>query len=83
MRALKDGLIEVFVEAGGIVEFPSCGPCMGGSFGLIAAGEVSVSTSNRNFVGRQGSPEGKIYLVNPAVAAATAIYGVLTDPREI
>lgn len=83
MRALKDGLIEIFVEAGAIVEFPSCGPCMGGSFGLIASGEVSVSTSNRNFVGRQGSPEGKIYLVNPAVAAATAIYGVLTDPREI
>ncbi|MDK2796040.1 MAG: 3-isopropylmalate/(R)-2-methylmalate dehydratase large subunit [Archaeoglobaceae archaeon] len=83
LRALKDGLIEVLVEAGAIVEFPSCGPCMGGSFGLIASGEVSVSTSNRNFVGRQGSPEGKIYLVNPAVAAATAIYGVLTDPREI
>jgi len=83
MKALKEGLIEVFVEAGAIVEFPSCGPCMGGSFGLIAGGEVSVSTSNRNFIGRQGSPEGKIYLVNPAVAAASAIYGVLTDPREI
>ncbi|MEM0214480.1 MAG: 3-isopropylmalate dehydratase large subunit [Archaeoglobaceae archaeon] len=82
-RALKDGLIEIFVDAGAIVEFPSCGPCMGGSFGLIASGEVSVSTSNRNFIGRQGSPEGKIYLVNPAVAAASAIYGVLTDPREI
>ncbi|MDI9642310.1 MAG: 3-isopropylmalate dehydratase large subunit [Archaeoglobaceae archaeon] len=83
MRALKDGLIDVFLDAGAIVEFPSCGPCMGGSFGLIAGGEVSVSTSNRNFIGRQGSPEGKIYLVNPAVAAASAIYGVLTDPREI
>ncbi|WP_456469070.1 3-isopropylmalate dehydratase large subunit [Archaeoglobus sp.] len=82
-RALKDGLIEVFVEAGGLVEAPCCGPCMGGSFGLIASGEVSVSTSNRNFIGRQGSPEGKIYLVNPAVAAATAIYGEITDPRKI
>lgn len=83
MRALKDGLIDIFVEAGGLVEAPCCGPCMGGSFGLIAGGEVSVSTSNRNFVGRQGSPEGKIYLVNPAVAAATAIYGEITDPRKI
>ncbi len=69
-RALKDGLIEIFVDAGALVEAPCCGPCMGGSFGLIASGEVSVSTSNRNFIGRQGSPEGKIYLVNPAVAAA-------------
>ncbi len=82
-RALKDGLIDVFVEAGALVEAPCCGPCMGGSFGLIASGEVSVSTSNRNFVGRQGSPEGKIYLTNPAVAAATAIYGEITDPRKI
>lgn len=83
LKALKDGLIEKLVEAGAIVEFPSCGPCMGGSFGLIASNEVSVSTSNRNFVGRQGSAEGKIYLVNPAVAAATAIYGELTDPRKL
>ncbi|WP_456329329.1 3-isopropylmalate dehydratase large subunit [Archaeoglobus sp.] len=82
-RALKDGLIEIFVDAGALVEAPCCGPCMGGSFGLIASGEVSVSTSNRNFIGRQGSPEGKIYLVNPAVAAATAIYGEITDPRKI
>lgn len=83
LRALKGGLIETLVEAGAIVEFPSCGPCMGGSFGLIASKEVSVSTSNRNFVGRQGSPEGKIYLVNPAVAAVSAIYGEITDPREV
>jgi 3-isopropylmalate/(R)-2-methylmalate dehydratase large subunit len=81
-RALKEGLIEIFVDSGAIVEFPSCGPCMGGSFGLIGADEVSVSTSNRNFVGRQGSPEGKIYLVSPATAAATAIYGEITDPRK-
>ncbi len=82
-RALRDGIIDVFVEAGAIVEFPCCGPCMGGSFGLIASNEVSVSTSNRNFVGRQGSPEGKIYLVSPATAAATAIYGEITDPRKV
>ncbi|WP_457591068.1 3-isopropylmalate dehydratase large subunit [Geoglobus sp.] len=83
MKALEDGLIDVFVEAGAIVEFPSCGPCMGGSFGLIASGEVSVSTSNRNFIGRQGSPEGRVYLVSPATAAATAIYGEITDPRKV
>lgn len=83
LKALKDGLIEIFLEAGAIVEHPCCGPCMGASFGLIASGEVSVSTSNRNFVGRQGSPKGMIYLVNPAVAAATALYGEITDPRKI
>ena len=82
-RALKEGLIDIFVEAGAIVEFPSCGPCMGGSFGLIASGEVSLSTSNRNFIGRQGSPEGKIYLCSPATAAASAIYGKITDPRKV
>lgn len=82
-KALKEGLIEILVDAGAIVEFPSCGPCMGGSFGLIASNEVSVSTSNRNFVGRQGSPEGMIYLVSPATAAATAIYGEIRDPRKI
>ncbi|MDW7989548.1 MAG: 3-isopropylmalate dehydratase large subunit [Archaeoglobaceae archaeon] len=83
LRALKDGILDIFVEAGAIVEFPSCGPCMGGSFGLIASDEVSVSTSNRNFIGRQGSPEGKIYLSNPAVAAVAAIYGEITDPKDI
>lgn len=82
-EALKTGLIEIFVEAGALVEFPSCGPCMGGSFGLIASGETSVSTSNRNFIGRQGSAEGRIYLVSPATAAATAIYGEITDPRKL
>lgn len=82
-KILNEGLIDALVDAGAIVEFPSCGPCMGGSFGLIAANEISVSTSNRNFVGRQGSPEGKIYLVSPATAAATAIYGEITDPRKI
>ncbi len=82
-KALRDGIIDIFVEAGALVEFPCCGPCMGGSFGLIASGEVSVSTSNRNFIGRQGSPEGQIYLVSPATAAATAIYGEITDPRKV
>jgi 3-isopropylmalate/(R)-2-methylmalate dehydratase large subunit len=83
VKALKEGLIEIFIEAGALVEFPCCGPCMGGAFGLIAGGEVSVSTSNRNFIGRQGSPEGKIYLVSPATAAATALYGEIVDPRAV
>ncbi len=83
LMALKEGIVEKLVEAGAIVEHPCCGPCMGGSFGLIASGEVSLSTSNRNFIGRQGSPEGKIYLCSPATAAASAIYGEITDPRRI
>jgi len=83
LKALRDGLIEILIEAGAIVEHPCCGPCMGGSFGLIASGEVSLSTSNRNFIGRQGSPKGKIYLCSPATAAASAIYGEITDPRKI
>jgi len=83
IRTLKAGIIDKLVEAGAIVEFPCCGPCMGGSFGLIASGEVSLSTSNRNFIGRQGSPEGQIYLCSPATAAASAIYGEITDPRKV
>ena len=83
LKTLRAGIIERFVEAGALVEAPCCGPCMGGSFGLIAGGEVSFSTSNRNFKGRQGSPEGKVYLGSAATAAATAITGVITDPREV
>lgn len=83
LRILRAGLIERFVTAGALVEAPSCGPCMGGSFGLIAPGEVSLSTSNRNFRGRQGSTEGQVYLCSPATAAASAITGEITDPREV
>jgi 3-isopropylmalate/(R)-2-methylmalate dehydratase large subunit len=83
LRALRAGIIERFVGAGALVEAPCCGPCMGGSFGLITSGEVSFSTSNRNFKGRQGSTEGKVYLGSAATAAATAITGVITDPREV
>jgi 3-isopropylmalate/(R)-2-methylmalate dehydratase large subunit len=83
LKALQAGLIEQFVRAGALVEAPCCGPCMGGSFGLIASGEVSFSTSNRNFRGRQGSVEGKVYLGSAATAAATAIRGEITDPREV
>src|SRR5512136_973994 len=83
LKTLKAGLIEKFVKAGALVEAPCCGPCMGGAFGLLAPGEVSLSTSNRNFKGRQGSTEGKVYLCSPATAAASAITGVITDPPEV
>lgn len=81
-RALKTGLIDTFTEAGALVEAPCCGPCMGGSFGLLGPEEVSLSTSNRNFVGRQGSPSAEVYLCSPATAAASAIQGEITDPRQ-
>jgi 3-isopropylmalate/(R)-2-methylmalate dehydratase large subunit len=83
LKTLRAGLIERFVTAGALVEAPCCGPCMGGAFGLLAPGEVSLSTSNRNFRGRQGSTEGKVFLCSPATAAASAITGEITDPREV
>ncbi len=83
LKALKAGIIERLVEAGALVEAPCCGPCMGGAFGILAPGEVSLSTSNRNFRGRQGSAEAEVYLCSPATAAASAIYGEITDPREV
>jgi 3-isopropylmalate/(R)-2-methylmalate dehydratase large subunit len=83
LKTLRAGLIEKFVAAGALVEAPCCGPCMGGAFGLLAPGEVSLSTSNRNFRGRQGSTEAKVYLCSPATAAASAIKGEITDPREV
>jgi 3-isopropylmalate/(R)-2-methylmalate dehydratase large subunit len=83
LKALRAGLIERFVEAGALVEAPCCGPCMGGAFGLLAPMEVSLSTSNRNFRGRQGSTEAEVYLCSPATAAASAIYGEITDPRGV
>jgi 3-isopropylmalate/(R)-2-methylmalate dehydratase large subunit len=83
LKTLRAGLVERFVTAGALVEAPCCGPCMGGAFGLLAPGEVSLSTSNRNFRGRQGSTEGKVYLCSPATAAASAITGEITDPREV
>jgi len=83
LKTLKAGLIERFVKAGALVEAPCCGPCMGGAFGLLAPGEVSLSTSNRNFRGRQGSTEAEVYLCSAATAAASAITGEITDPREV
>jgi 3-isopropylmalate/(R)-2-methylmalate dehydratase large subunit len=83
MKCLRAGLVEKFMEAGAMVESACCGPCMGGSFGLLGPGERCLSTSNRNFVGRQGSPQAFVYLCSPAVAGASAITGYITDPREI
>jgi 3-isopropylmalate/(R)-2-methylmalate dehydratase large subunit len=83
LKTLRAGLVEKFVAAGALVEAPCCGPCMGGAFGLLAPGEVSLSTSNRNFRGRQGSVEASVYLCSPATAAASAMYGEITDPREV
>jgi 3-isopropylmalate/(R)-2-methylmalate dehydratase large subunit len=83
LQALKEGLIEVFLNAGCAVCNPGCGPCAGGHQGILAAGEVCISTSNRNFKARMGSAESEIYLASPATAAATAIEGKITDPRRL
>jgi len=80
--ANRRGLIKAFMDAGAVVCNPSCSVCFGGNHGILAAGEVSLSTSNRNFRGRQGSKESLVYLCSPATAAASALTGVITDPRE-
>jgi len=82
-QALREGLIEIFTDAGAIVCGSACGPCLGGHIGLLASGEVCVSTSNRNFIGRMGSIEASVYLASPATVAASAITGRITDPREL
>jgi len=83
LNALTEGLIEEFIKAGAAVSTPTCGPCLGGYMGVLAAGERCVSTTNRNFVGRMGSPKSEVYLANPAVAAASAILGRIASPDEI
>ena len=82
-RALELGYIDIIVEAGCVVTYGTCGPCIGGHFGIAAPNEVVVSTSNRNFIGRMGSPQAKIYLSGPSVAAATAVLGKIAEPRDV
>ncbi len=82
-QALREGLFEVFLDAGCAVSTPTCGPCLGGHMGILARGERAVATTNRNFVGRMGHPESEVYLANPAVAAASAVLGRIASPEEV
>lgn len=82
-QALREGLFEVFLDAGAIISAPTCGPCLGGHMGILAGGERCVSTTNRNFVGRMGARGSEVYLASPAVAAASAVTGRITDPEEV
>lgn len=83
LQAVKEGLIEIFIESGAVVSTPTCGPCLGGYMGILAAGEKCISTTNRNFVGRMGHVDSEVYLASPAVAAASAITGKISDPDEL
>ncbi len=81
--AMREGILETFLEAGGVIGPPCCGPCLGGHMGILAAGERAVSTTNRNFIGRMGHPESEVYLANPLVAAASAVLGKIGGPDEL
>lgn len=83
LKAVENGLVKIFVEAGCVVSTPTCGPCLGGYMGILAKGERAVATTNRNFVGRMGDVESEVYLASPAVAAASAILGRIADPKEV
>ena len=83
LDALTQGLLEIFIKAGAAVSTPTCGPCLGGHMGVLAAGERAVSTTNRNFVGRMGSPKSEVYLASPAVAAASAVAGRIVSPEAL
>lgn len=83
LQCIREGLAEIFIEAGAIVSTPTCGPCLGGHMGILAAGERAIATTNRNFVGRMGHVDSEVYLASPAVAAASAVMGVITDPASI
>jgi len=81
--AMKEGLLDIFIDAEAVVSTPTCGPCLGGHMGILAKGERALATTNRNFVGRMGHPESEVYLSNPAVAAATAVVGKIASPEEL
>jgi 3-isopropylmalate/(R)-2-methylmalate dehydratase large subunit len=82
-EAMKEGLLEIFIESEAVVSTPTCGPCLGGHMGILARGERAIATTNRNFVGRMGHPESEVYLSNPAVAAASAVLGRIGLPEEL
>lgn len=82
-QAMKEGLLDIFIDAEAAVSTPTCGPCLGGHMGILAKGERALATTNRNFVGRMGHPESEVYLSNPAVAAATAVLGKIGTPEEL
>jgi len=83
LEAMRKGYLEIFMEAGCIISPPTCGPCLGGHMGILAKGEKAIATTNRNFVGRMGHPEGEVYLSGPAVAAASAVKGLIIHPSEV
>ena len=83
LQAMEEGLLKIFIEAGAIVSTPTCGPCLGGYMGVLAAGERCVSTTNRNFVGRMGHVDSEVYLASPAVAAASAVTGKISSPEQL
>ena len=83
LQAMEEGLLKTFIEAGAVVSTPTCGPCLGGYMGILAAGEKCVSTTNRNFVGRMGHVDSEIYLASPAVAAASAVTGKISGPDAL
>ncbi len=83
LQTIKEGLAEIFLEAGAALSAPTCGPCLGGHMGVLARGERAVATTNRNFVGRMGHPESEVYLAGPAVAAASAVLGRIAGPEEL
>ena len=83
LEAMEMGLLKSFIESGASVSTPTCGPCLGGHMGILAKGERAVATTNRNFVGRMGHPESEVYLASPAVAAASAITGKISEPKEV
>lgn len=82
-QCMQEGLIDIFMEAGGVVSTPTCGPCLGGYMGILAKGERALATTNRNFIGRMGHPESEVYLCNPVIAAASAITGRISAPEEV
>jgi len=83
LQAIEEGLIQIFINSGAIVSTPTCGPCLGGYMGVLAAGERCISTTNRNFVGRMGDPKSEVYLASPAIAAASAITGKISGPADL